>query len=443
MTAFLIYLLKTTVCLAIFYLFFKTFLSNETLFRFNRKILLIGAIVCFMLPLVKVTVSEPSVIQTPFLFLEESLSTEKIKSTTTKNVYGDISVIFNYAEKKETSHKNLVTYLFVLFFAGLIINTIILGKSFFSMYRLFCDSKIIDYKGHKLIISKREISPFSWHSYIVISAHDFENNSEEIFAHEMAHIRHNHSIDILFFELLVLLQWFNPVIWLLKKELKYIHEYQADSSVLESGINVTKYQLLLVEKAVNSTGHFTFVNKFNSSKIKKRIYMMLKEKSKSRAKWKLVVLAPLLSFVVFMFANPHYYKSPEGPLAAYETILNQEGLLYEILEASPIVIFDTKDNPSVFSNIPDDSDEPFLNNPVTMTFFSKEQLYNINLKFDADESEEKIYEQLSKIDLNKISSINVTVPNNAIMDLIIKIRQLLIDRNENGPIHFIHLKRQH
>ena len=442
MTAFLIYLLKTTVCLAIFYLFFKAFLSNETLFRFNRKILLLGVIVCFILPLIKISISEPSVVQAPFLLLEESLRTEEVKSTTTKSIYGDISVIFNTIKKETTSHKNMVTCLLALFFAGLIINMIILAKSFFSMYKIFGNSKRIDYKGCKLILSEREISAFSWGSYIVISAYDYENNPDEIISHEMAHIRHNHSIDIILFEFLALLQWFNPVIWFLKKELKYIHEYQADSNVLESGINVTRYQLLLVEKAANSAGHYTLANRFSHSKIKKRINMMLKEKSKSHAKWKLIIIAPLLSFVIFMFANPHYYESPEGPLGAYETIFNQVGLRNVIIDASPIVVFDIKDNPATVSGIQDDSDEPFLNNPVTMTFFSKERIFNITLKFDANESEEKINEQLSKIDINKISTINVTVPNDAIMDLIHKIRQLLIDRDEDGQIHFIHLKRQ-
>ena len=110
MTAFLIYLLKTTVCLTIFYLFFKVFISNETLFNFNRKLLLIGTITCFLLPFIKTPISEPSILQTPFLILEELLSTEELKLKTSKEIYGDISIIYNTIEKETTSNKIFVTY---------------------------------------------------------------------------------------------------------------------------------------------------------------------------------------------------------------------------------------------------------------------------------------------------------------------------------------------
>ena len=437
MTAFLIYVLKTTVCLAVFYLFFKAFLSNDTLFRFNRKILLFGTIVCFILPVIKIPISEPSVVQVPFLLLEESLSTEEIKSITTKSIYGDISVIFNSIEKEAASHKNFVICLLALFVTGLAISVISLGKSFFSMSILFSHSERTDYKGCKLILTKRNISPFSWRNYIAISTYDFENNPDEIITHEMAHIKHNHSIDIILFELFTLLQWFNPVIRLLKKELKCIHEYQADSSVLESGINATRYQLLLVEKVANDNC-LALANMFSHSKIKRRINMMLKEKSKNRAKWKIVILVPFLCFVMFMFANPHYYDLQEKPSAPYGMPSIQEESLRVNIKASSIDNFDIKDNPVTISYNRDNFDEPLLNNPVTIVLFSKEKSYNITLKFDAYENDEKVNEQLSKIDLNNISTVNIAVPNDATMDLILRIRKLLIDRTENRKIYFVH-----
>ena len=437
MTAFLVYLLKTTVCLAIFYLFFKVFLSNDTLFRFNRKILLFGTIICFVLPVVKISIPEPSVVQTPFLLLEESLRTEEMKSTTTKNIYGSISVIFNSIEKEETSHKNFIICLLALFITGFIISLIILGKSFISMNKILSHTERIYYKGCKLILSNIDISPFSWHNYVVISKNDFDKNPEEIITHEMAHIRNNHSIDIFIFELFTLLQWFNPVIRLLKKEMKDIHEYQADSSVLESGINATKYQLLLVEKVANDNRHI-LANRFSHSKLKKRINMMLKEKSKGRAKWKLVFIAPILSFVVFMFANPLYYTSPEEPLNSIDMGFMKEESMRVTIKTSPTVDLDVIDNTISSTYTRDNSDDPMLNNPVTIALFSKEKQYNFTLKFDANENDEKINEQLSKIDLKNIFTVNVAVPVDATMDLILRIRKLLIDSSENRRIYFIH-----
>ena len=437
MTAFLVYLLKTTVCLAIFYLFFKVFLSNDTLFRFNRKILLFGTIVCFVLPLIKISISEPSVVQTPFLLLEESLSTEEIKSKTTKNIYGSISVIFNSIEKEATSHKNMVSCLLALFITGFIISLIILGKSFFSMNKILSNTEKTYYKGCKLILLNRDISPFSWHNYVVISKNDFDKNPEEIITHEMAHIKNNHSIDIFIFELFALLQWFNPVIRLLKKELKNIHEYQADSNVLESGINATKYQLLLVEKVV-SNEHNVLANRFSQSKIKRRINMMLRKKSKSHAKLKLILLAPLLCFVIFMFGNPHYYDLHEEPFAPIGVSTIPEGTLKINIKTSPITGTDNKDNPEFITHNQINPDDPILDNPVTIALFQKERSYNITLKFDAYESDEKINEQLQKINIDNISEINVTVPNDATMDIIYNIRQLLISRIKNRQMCFIH-----
>ena len=438
MTTFLVYLLKTTVCLAIFYLFYRVLLSNDTLFRFNRKILLFGTVVCFVLPTVKISISEPSVVQTPFLLLEESLSTEEIKSTTTKNIYGDISVIFNSVEKEATSHKNFVMCLLALFIAGLVISMILLVKSFFSMHKILSRSEKVYYKGCRLILIDRDISPFSWRNYIVISKYDFENNPDEIITHEMAHIRHNHSTDIFIFELFALLQWFNPIIRLLIKELKNIHEYQADSSVLESGINATKYQLLLVEKVASDDRH-VLANMFNNSKIKKRINMMLKKKSKDRAKLKLVLLAPLLFLVVFMFANPHYYDSQEDssvPVPAGMPLIEKESLRVNIKTSQKNDI-NNKDNTETIINS-EDFDEPFLDNPVTIALFPQEKSYNFTLKFDAHESDEKVNEQLSKIDFKNISTVNVDVPGDATMDLILRIRKLLKDRNENRKIYYVH-----
>ena len=136
----------------------------------------------------------------------------------------------------------------------------------------------------------------------------------------MAHIKHRHSIDLIYMELVILMQWFNPAVWLLKRELKDIHEYQADISVLESGIDATKYQLLLVKKAVGASS-YTLANSFNHSKIKKRITMMLKEKSNKWARLKLLLLLPLGILTVYAFARPSV-NEPLSTLINYESTNN-------------------------------------------------------------------------------------------------------------------------
>ena len=308
MNGLLIYLLKTMVCLIVFYLFYKAFLSNETFFRFNRCILLLGTGLCFMLPTVKIKIAEATVVQMPLMILEESLHVRDAASSVdtwtdhTAATSNEISRSEMSSDRKPISIE-LTTILLLLFLVGVTVNLFILFKSFFSMFNLIRHSRKIDGLACKVLLSEKISSPFSWYKYIVVSTYDFENHTDEIMSHEAAHIRHKHTFDVILFEFFVLIQWFNPAIWLLKRELKDIHEYQADLSVLHSGIDATKYQLLLVKKAVGAKS-YSFANSLNQSKIKKRITMMLKEKSKNCAKWKLLILLPALSVMLAAFAKP-------------------------------------------------------------------------------------------------------------------------------------------
>lgn len=103
-------------------------------------------------------------------------------------------------------------------------------------------------KGCKLVVTNDLICPFSWMGYIVISRKDMEESGEEILTHELAHIGAHHSLDMLICSFCVILQWFNPAVWLLKQELQNIHEYEADESVINHGIDAKHYQLLLIKK---------------------------------------------------------------------------------------------------------------------------------------------------------------------------------------------------
>lgn len=110
----------------------------------------------------------------------------------------------------------------------------------------------------------------------MLSRQDLEEYGEEIIAHEYAHIMHKHFRDLLLAEICLLFQWFNPAMWLFRKELKTVHEFEADESVLKAGIDAKKYQLLLIQKTVG-TRLYSMVNSFDHSSLKKRITMMLKK----------------------------------------------------------------------------------------------------------------------------------------------------------------------
>ena len=165
-------------------------------------------------------------------------------------------------------------------------------------------------KGVTLVVHNQEIAPFSWMKYIVISRKDLEENGREILIHEMAHIHHRHSVDLLVADICIFFQWFNPGAWLLKQELQNIHEYEADETVINEGVNAKEYQLLLIKKAVG-TRLYSMANSFNHSKLKKRITMMLKEKSNPWARLKYLYVLPLAAIAVTAFARPEISEKVE------------------------------------------------------------------------------------------------------------------------------------
>jgi TonB family protein len=160
------------------------------------------------------------------------------------------------------------------------------------------------------VVHNQEIAPFSWMKYIVISRKDLEENGREILIHEMAHIHHRHSVDLLVADICIFFQWFNPGAWLLKQELQNIHEYEADETVINEGVNAKEYQLLLIKKAVG-TRLYSMANSFNHSKLKKRITMMLKEKSNPWARLKYLYVLPLAAIAVTAFARPEISEKME------------------------------------------------------------------------------------------------------------------------------------
>ncbi|MCC8197081.1 MAG: M56 family metallopeptidase [Tannerellaceae bacterium] len=166
------------------------------------------------------------------------------------------------------------------------------------------EEKYLQEDGSVLIITKGNISPFSWMKYIIISESDWRESGKEIVAHEQGHIQAGHFWDILLVGITLIFHWFNPAVWLLKQELQNLHEYEADEHVLRQGIDTKKYQLLLIKKAVGSQRFTSMANSFSHSKLKKRITMMLKSKSHPWVRVKYLYILPLTAVMVTAFAHP-------------------------------------------------------------------------------------------------------------------------------------------
>ena len=294
MGTFLVYILKSAVCLAMFYLFYRLLLSKETFHRFNRMALLGVMLLSCLLPLVKVTVEQASPVNAQVMSMEDLLLMYQWNS---EAVVEEGSRPFHWQE-------GLVLVYFVGLFFVIVRHLWSLGRMLYLIRHSRCER--LD-NGIRLVVHRRKLAPFSWMRYIVISETDLKESGHHILVHEMAHIHHRHSWDLLLTEACAWLQWFNPAIWLLKQELQNIHEYEADEEVLRQEINAKEYQMLLIKKAVGAR-LYSIANSFNHSSLKKRITMMIRKKSNPWARAKYLYVLPLAAVTVAAFARPEISK---------------------------------------------------------------------------------------------------------------------------------------
>ena len=289
MGIFLVYILKSSLCLALFYLFYRLLLSKETFHRFNRIALLGVMLISCLLPLIRVTVDQATVVNTSVMLVEEDMLMYPWEMQ---------AVVQEEAAFPWREWLVAVYFLGILFF--LLRNFLSLGYVFYLIRHSRCRRME---NGICLVVHQAGFAPFSWMKYIVISQTDLDENGTDILTHEEAHIRNGHSWDLLLVELCVWLQWFNPAAWLLKQELQNVHEYEADEAVLRQGIDAKRYQMLLIKKAVGAR-LYSIANSFNHSSLKKRITMMIRKKSNPWARAKYLYVLPLAAVTVAAFARP-------------------------------------------------------------------------------------------------------------------------------------------
>ena len=294
MTNFLIYDAKVAVLIIVFYMFYRLMLSRETFHRVNRVVLLLTAIASFVLPLCVITLHK-----TVTLAVSPTVSV------------GDLQM--EIAEEAGPVAWQVVLPL--IFAIGVAVT---LGHTLTSIVKVMLlirrSEKHPQPDGTILCVTgNAEVSPFSWMHYIVMNRADYEAQDAAILAHERGHIRLRHSWDLLLVDLLTALQWFNPAMWMLRQDLRAIHEYEADGAVLSQGINARQYQYLLISKA-SGIGGYSIANGISHSTLKNRITMMLHKKSERSSLLKLFALVPIVGMALVLNAKTvtHYvYDEPQ------------------------------------------------------------------------------------------------------------------------------------
>ena len=313
MTAILLYSMKSALVLALLYLPYTLMLRRESFFRFNRLVLLGILGLSLVLPLCNVPVL--SLDRQPVV---QAAQRQMLELGVPVHVLPEL-LITPDAVAPQTSSSSLTLFMLVslIYIIGIVVVLVVRGWQIFRLQSSLQRGSLWKQQEDGVTIfchADPGLSPFSWMKSIVVSEADYEEAGREIVLHETGHIRNRHSLDVLLLTLVEMLQWWNPLVYMLGISLRDVHEYEADNYVLSSGVSPTEYQLLLIKKAVGS-GSYAFANNFNHSLTKKRITMMKKSKSNPWMRGKALYILPVATLALSAFATPKFVAPVESAVS--------------------------------------------------------------------------------------------------------------------------------
>lgn len=272
------------MALALLYACIVPLLEKETFHRLNRILILGCLIMSFAIPLVHFTGrTNPTV--------------DMVRQAV---LLPEVLINGNANEQSVWSWADIIICIYIIgivaIFSMTVVQTVRLTK-----WLRQCEH-ITDNRGNTIVLTDCATSPFCLFHYIVMSRDDYANNRSFILTHEQEHIRLRHYIDLIILQCAIIVQWFNPFVWLIGKNLKAIHEFEVDEAVLNKGIDATQYQKFLVVKAVGNRLQ-PFANNLNKESLKRRIIMMNQKRSNRWMMLKALFVIPVATLAVSVFAN--------------------------------------------------------------------------------------------------------------------------------------------
>ena len=321
----LVYLGKVAILLIAFYGLYRLFLGNETLFRWNRAVLLGTALFSFILPLITIRIQREVPAQLPeqetaFVASQQqpalSVSGEALSPVPAGSTQTDLQDSVPIKQSQRWLAFSWPSFLGILFVLGALFVILRLAISFFGLMRILRKSEcVIQTPKCRVYVTDEPVIPFCWMRTIVLTRADWEGEKEMILAHEKAHVQLGHSYDRIVMDLMTVLQWFNPVIWLIREELLMVHDFEADENVLESGFDSCSYQHLLVRKAVGEK-RYSVANSLIRKSLKRRVMMMYKSKSRPETRMRALYIIPLAAIALAMGCKTVYVPAtiPSEPL---------------------------------------------------------------------------------------------------------------------------------
>ncbi len=372
MEALLTYTWRVAACLAVAWLFFRLLLGRETFCRLNRLVVLALLVLSFFLPLCVITVRRE--VPIPYEVW--------VHATEVRSAAAPVSVAAPFP---------WAALLGGLYLAGVLAAACRMAWSLAAVVRVIRRGRrerLAD--GVVLVRTPQPVTPFSWGRYVVLAETEPAEEVATILLHERAHVRLHHTWDLLFADLAGCLQWFNPAVWLLRRELCAIHEYEADRAVLEAGTDARAYQLLLVRRAVG-TQAFVAANNFNHSKLQNRIAMMLKKRSSRWAAARALLILPLTAVALGAFARTLQVPVVKAPDAAQlpAPVSGTDSAREASRESSSIMIVSAPEEGGKASSAPDAKPAPLyivdgeVVEPVRVQNFPTERIAAVTVLKDS------------------------------------------------------------
>ena len=284
---FLAYSLLASTLLIVVWAVYKCVLANAGCFRFNRILLLSCTTLAFVFPIF---------ILNPFWVADIMENNFEIAFNPV-----EIAYIANTVSEQITP---IWDYIVTLYIIGVIVMILYFLVSLVRLALFILKGEHIKHDDCRIILHRHNsVAPFAWCGYIMMPRRDWYEFGQMIVCHEKAHIECRHWIDLLFMQAAIILTWYCPAIWLLRNELHTLHEYEADSRVLASGVKREEYQMFLIKKTVGAR-FATLSNCLNHSSLKKRITMMLSSKPTGKARVRAFVMVPAMALALIGLATP-------------------------------------------------------------------------------------------------------------------------------------------
>ena len=283
------YCIEVTIAWTMFYSIYLIFLKRETFFSVNRWYLIHTTWIGALIPLL-------SYISLP-LAQDQALIMEPVQIIH----YTTYAVSEAMNSTQEEGIVNLKSILISLYILGVILFTMRFIYGLRSIYRLWRSGEKVDNEGFTLVLSDKYHLPFSFLNCVYLHRSFLENESiREILDHEMVHVQSRHTLDVLFLEVLSIVFWWNPIIYLYQRELRQTHEYVADAYASQHTYK-RNYGHILLGPCSSGIEH-GLTNQFFNSHLKKRIAMLYKKKSAYYKLSKYLLVIPVLFFLCVLYS---------------------------------------------------------------------------------------------------------------------------------------------